>query len=92
MRLTAATGSAGFTERRAISASRSSLGGEAADLVGVERDGRDDDGVLGEVVAEGGGTDAGSPQQLRRAERVRGDDDQVGRHESASRACAGPRP
>ena len=58
------------------------LGREAADLVGVERDRRDHDGVLGEVVAEGARADAGGPQQLRRAERVRGDDHQVGRHEA----------
>ena len=70
-----------LARRCASSASSSLLGREPAHLLGVQRDGRDHDRVLGEVAAEGRGTDAGCPQQLRRAERIRRHDHEIGRHE-----------
>ena len=51
-------------------------------------DGEDDLRLVVEVAAEGVGTDAGRPQQLRRAQGVGGDDDVARAHLVSSRPCA----
>ena len=91
MRFTAATGSAALLRTARELVVELLIADEVAHPFAVERDRGDDDVMLGEVAAEGSGTDAGGPQQLRGAERVRGDDHDVGGDGVAVSRCGGRR-